>query len=44
MRRHKHLFEQVVSFDNLLGAARDALRGRRLRQPMALATGRGFSP
>ena len=35
MRRHKHLFEEVVSFDNLLGAARDALRGRRLRQPGA---------
>lgn len=35
MRRHKHLFEQVVSFGNLLGAARDALLGRRLRQPGA---------
>lgn len=35
MRRHKHLFEEVVSFDNLMGAARDALRGRRLRQPGA---------
>ena len=35
MRRHKHLFEQVVSFQNLLAAARAALQGRRSRQPGA---------
>lgn len=35
MHRHKHLFDQVVSFDNVLAAARDALRGKRSRQPGA---------
>lgn len=35
MKRHKHLFEQVASLGNLLGAARDALRGKRRRQPAA---------
>lgn len=35
MRRHKHLFEQVVRFENLLDAARVALRGQRLQQPGA---------
>ncbi len=35
MRRHKHLFDQVVSLENLFAAARDALRGKRLRQPGA---------
>lgn len=35
MHRHKHLFEQVVSFGNLLAAAREALRGRRWRKPGA---------
>jgi len=35
MRRHKHLFEEVVSFTNLLAAARDALRGKRGREPGA---------
>lgn len=35
MRRHKHLFEQVVRFENLLDAARVALRGQRLHQPGA---------
>lgn len=35
MRRHKHLFEQVVSLHNLLAAARGALRGKRCREPGA---------
>ena len=35
MKRHKHLFEQVASLANLLGAARQALRGKRSRQPGA---------
>lgn len=33
MHRHKHLFEQVLSFNNLLRAAREALRGKRFREP-----------
>jgi RNA-directed DNA polymerase len=35
MHRHKHLFEQVVSFENVLAAAREALRGKRWREPGA---------
>ena len=35
MRRHKHLFEQVASLTNLLGAAKEALRGKRFRPPGA---------
>jgi len=35
LKRHKHLFERVVSAGNLLGAARDALRGKRTRRPGA---------
>ncbi len=35
MKRHKHLFEQVASLANLLGAARQTLRGKRSRQPGA---------
>ena len=35
MKRHKHLFEQVASLANLLGAAKQALRGKRSRQPGA---------
>ena len=35
MHRHKHLFEQVVSFENVLAAAREALRGKRCREPGA---------
>jgi len=35
MHRYKHLFEQVASFNNLLAAARDALRGKRAREPGA---------
>jgi len=29
MKRHKHLFEQVCSWDNVLAASREALRGKR---------------
>lgn len=29
MKRHKHLFDRIVSLANLLGASRDALRGKR---------------
>ena len=35
MHRHKHLFERVVAFENLLAAARSALRGKRSRDPGA---------
>jgi len=35
LKRHKHLFDRVVSADNLLGATRDALRGKRTRRPGA---------
>ena len=35
MHRHKHLFEQVCSFNNLHAAARKALRGKRRRLPGA---------
>ena len=35
MKRHKHLFEQVASLGNLLGAAKNALRGKRSKQPGA---------
>ncbi len=28
MKRHRHLWEQIVTFENLAGAARDALRGK----------------
>ncbi len=35
MRRHKRLFEQVASFANLHAAAREALRGKRQREPGA---------
>ncbi|TWT46789.1 reverse transcriptase/maturase family protein [Botrimarina hoheduenensis] len=35
MKRHKRLFDRVVSAGNLLGAARDALRGKRSRRPGA---------
>ncbi|MFV1969189.1 MAG: hypothetical protein ACC628_27525, partial [Pirellulaceae bacterium] len=35
MKRHKYLFEHVASLGNLLGAAKDALRGKRSRQPGA---------
>lgn len=35
MHRHKHLFDEVASFDNLRAAASAALRGRRLREPGA---------
>lgn len=29
MKRHKHLWEQVCSFDNVAAAAREALLGKR---------------
>jgi retron-type reverse transcriptase len=35
MKRHKHLFEQAASLANLLGAAKQALLGKRSRQPGA---------
>jgi hypothetical protein len=35
MHRHKRLFDQVASLNNLLAAARDALRGKRSREPGA---------
>lgn len=35
MRRHKHLFESVCSFENVMAAAKSALKGKRLRQPGA---------
>ncbi len=35
MKRHKHLFERVASLGNLLGASKDALRGKRNRHPGA---------
>lgn len=35
MRRHRHLYERVASFENLLAAARTALRGKRGRAPGA---------
>lgn len=35
MKRHRHLFEQVCSFENLLAAARKAWRGKRSRPSAA---------
>lgn len=35
MKRHKHLFDEVCSFQNLLAAARKAWRGKRTRKPAA---------
>lgn len=35
MRRHKHLYARVASFENLLAAGREALRGKRGRAPGA---------
>ena len=35
MKRHKHLFEQIASFENLLRAARKAQRGKRFRPATA---------
>lgn len=34
-KRHKHLFEQVVSLENLFAAARKAMRGKRGKAPVA---------
>lgn len=36
MRRHKQLYDRVASFENLLAAAREALRGKRGRAPGAV--------
>jgi len=33
MKRHKHLYEQVCSFENLHAAAIKALRGKRRKRP-----------
>jgi hypothetical protein len=35
MKRHKHLFEQVCSFENLHAAATAAMRGKRGKVPAA---------
>ena len=35
MKRHGHLFEQIATFDNLLLAARKALRGKKDKRPVA---------
>jgi retron-type reverse transcriptase len=32
LKRHRHLWEQIATFDNLAGAARDAMRGKRGRK------------
>ncbi|GAG83477.1 unnamed protein product, partial [marine sediment metagenome] len=33
MKRYKHLFEQVCSFENLHAAAKKALKGKRGKRP-----------
>ena len=33
MKRYKHLFEQVCSFENLYAAAKKALKGKRGKRP-----------
>jgi RNA-directed DNA polymerase len=35
VKRHKHLFEEVCSYENLFAAARKAWRGKRSRRPAA---------
>jgi len=35
VKRHRHLFEQVCSYENLFAAARKAWRGKRSRRPAA---------
>jgi len=35
MKRHKHLFEQMVSLENLLAASEDAVRGKRMKPAAA---------
>lgn len=37
MRRRKHLFDEVVSFQNLLQASRLAQRGKRFKEVEALS-------
>jgi len=39
MKRVKHLYDRVASFENLRGAAKDALRGKRKRMPGAAFLG-----
>ena len=34
-KRYKHLFEQIVSLENLFAAARKAMRGQRGKAPAA---------
>tara|TARA_B110000037_G_scaffold152232_1_gene171694 strand:+ start:1117 stop:1263 length:147 start_codon:yes stop_codon:yes gene_type:complete len=42
-KRYKHLFEQVVSLENLFAAARKAMRGKRgKRGKMPAAAGRAI--
>jgi len=36
MIRHGHLFERIISFDNLVAAAKDAARGKRFKPAPAL--------
>ena len=36
MKRYGHLFERIVTFENLLLAARKALRGKKDRKPVAM--------
>lgn len=38
-KRHKHLFEQVVSLENLFTAAHKAMRGKRGKVPVARCFG-----
>ena len=35
MKRYGHLFEQIATFDNLLLAAKKALRGKKSKSPVA---------
>ncbi|MFT5497419.1 MAG: hypothetical protein ACI9TH_002825 [Kiritimatiellia bacterium] len=35
VKTHKHLFEEICSFENLLAAAQAAMRGKRSRPPAA---------
>lgn len=34
-KRHKHLFDQIVSLENLFAAAHKAMRGKRGKVPVA---------
>jgi len=35
MHRHHHLFERICTLENLIAAAHEALRGKRMRRPGA---------